>query len=136
MIHYFFEEVDPLHAIANKLDCIKHIIKEEGKKEGKINFIFCSDNYLLEINKEYLQHDYYTDIISFDYCKGNLISGDIFISLQRVQDNAKKENTSFENELQRVIYHGILHFCGYKDKKEEEKQMMRAKENYYINQLK
>ncbi|EJG2144781.1 rRNA maturation RNase YbeY, partial [Elizabethkingia anophelis] len=86
----------------------------------------------LEINRQYLDHDYYTDIITFDYCKGKIISGDIFLSLQRVLDNASMLETKQEEELNRVLAHGILHLCGYKDKTEEEQKTMRSKEDYYI----
>jgi rRNA maturation RNase YbeY len=86
----------------------------------------------LEINRQYLDHDYYTDIITFDYCKGKIISGDIFLSLQRVLDNASMLETKQEEELNRVLAHGILHLCGYKDKTEEEQKIMRSKEDYYI----
>ena len=108
---------------------ISNVIKSENKKEGEINYIFCDDEYLLEINKEHLQHDYYTDIISFDYSVGNEINGDMFISVDRVKENAQDFNVSFEEELKRVIVHGVLHYCGYKDKSEEDEALMRSKEN-------
>ena len=102
------------------------------QKPGDINYILCDDEYLLEINRQYLDHDYYTDIITFDYCKGKIISGDIFLSLQRVLDNASMLETKQEEELNRVLAHGILHLCGYKDKTEAEQKIMRSKEDYYI----
>lgn len=108
---------------------ISNVIKSEGKKEGEINYIFCDDEYLLQINKEYLNHDYYTDIISFDYTVGNEINGDMFISVDRVKENAVDFNVAFDEELKRVIIHGILHYCGYKDKLEEEELLMRNKED-------
>ncbi len=108
---------------------ISNVIKSEGKKEGEINYIFCDDEYLLEINKEHLQHDYYTDIISFDYSVGNEINGDMFISVDRVKENAEDFNVTFEEELKRVIVHGVLHYCGYKDKSEVDELLMRSKED-------
>ena len=108
---------------------ISNVIKSEGKKEGEINYIFCDDEYLLQINKEHLNHDYYTDIISFDYTVGNEINGDMFISVDRVKENAVDFNVAFDEELKRVIIHGILHYCGYKDKSEEDELLMRNKED-------
>lgn len=108
---------------------ISNVIKSEGKKEGEINYIFCDDEYLLQINKEHLNHDYYTDIISFDYTVGNEINGDMFISVDRVKENAVDFNVAFDEELKRVIIHGILHYCGYKDKLEEEELLMRNMED-------
>ena len=96
---------------------------------GDINIVFCDDDYLLTINKNYLNHDYYTDIISFDYSLNKTISGDLFISITRVKENAKKLNIEFINELYRVIVHGVLHLCGFNDKTDEEKQIMRLKED-------
>ena len=107
---------------------ISKVILSENKKEGDINYIFCDDEYLLNLNEQYLDHDTLTDIISFDYCVGNELHGDIFISVERVQENAKDFNVSFEDELQRVLAHGILHYCGYKDKSEEDEKVMRQKE--------
>ena len=111
---------------------ISKVILSENKKEGDINYIFCDDEFILEINKQYLNHDYYTDIISFDYSVGNELHGDIFVSVERVQENAEDFNVTFEEELKRVIIHGILHYCGYKDKSEEEKFAMRNKEDEKI----
>ena len=108
------------------------VIVSEGKKEGEISYIFCDDDYLLEINKQYLDHDTLTDIISFDYTVGNEISGDIFISVERVKDNAIDFNVPFEEELRRVMAHGVLHYCGYKDKTEADEQLMRNKEEEKI----
>src|SRR5690554_3442853 len=109
-------------------DWIDSIIESEDKEPGEINYIFCDDDYLLEINKQYLDHDTLTDIISFDYCIGDLISGDIFISIDRVKDNAQEYEVSFHNELLRVMAHGVLHYCGYKDKSDEDEKIMRLKE--------
>ncbi|MCL8008130.1 rRNA maturation RNase YbeY [Gelidibacter japonicus] len=114
---------------------ISNTISEEGFKEGDINYIFCDDAYLLNLNMEFLDHDTLTDIISFDYTMGKLISGDVYISIDRVRENAKDFNVSFENELSRVMIHGILHYCGYKDKTDRENAEMRSKENYYISKL-
>ena len=108
---------------------ISNVIRSENKKEGEINYIFCDDEYLLQINQEHLQHDYYTDIISFDYTVGNEINGDLFISVDRVKENAQDFNVSFDNELKRVIVHGVLHYCGYKDKSEVDELLMRSKED-------
>lgn len=111
---------------------IQQIIDAENKQEGEINFVFCDDQYLLDINQKYLNHDYYTDIISFDYSVANELHGDIFISIDRVQDNANDYNVTFHNELLRVMAHGVLHYCGYKDKTDDESTLMRAKENESI----
>ena len=107
---------------------IKKIIESENKLEGDINYIFCDDVYLHKINLQYLNHDTLTDIISFDYSEGNFLQGDIFISIERVQDNATDFNISLLEELKRVMAHGILHYCGYKDKSLEEEKVMRQKE--------
>jgi probable rRNA maturation factor len=118
---------------------ISATINKEKRKVGDITFIFCSDEYLLHINKQYLQHDTYTDIITFDYSEGDSaqpVSGDIFISIERVKENAEKFSTTFENELHRVIIHGVLHLLGYKDKTKVAKAQMTSKEDYYLKQLK
>ena len=107
---------------------IIEIIESEYKQNGDINFIFCDDVYLHSINLKYLDHDTLTDIISFDYTEGDTISGDIFISIQRVKENAEEVSTRFSDELKRVMSHGVLHFCGYKDKTERESDLMRRKE--------
>jgi rRNA maturation RNase YbeY len=119
-------------------DKLKHkqwlqaVAKEEQKKVGELNYVFCSDNYLLEINQEYLQHDTYTDIVTFDNSdNAKIIEGDIFISYERVLENAAKFGTE-SSELQRVMVHGLLHLCGYKDKAKAEKALMTEKENYYL----
>ena len=108
---------------------IKQIAHLYGKEVYEIAYIFCSDQVILEMNRKYLQHDYYTDIITFDYSEHNTISGDIFISIDTVKSNAKEFEINFANELYRVIIHGILHLCGLKDATEEEKKMMREREN-------
>jgi probable rRNA maturation factor len=108
---------------------ISQVILSENKKEGEINYIFCDDEYLLNLNEQYLDHDTLTDIISFDYSIGNEIHGDIFISTERVLENATDFKVTFEEELQRVLVHGVLHYCGYKDKSEADEQLMRNKED-------
>lgn len=113
-------------------DWLSRVIVSENKKEGEINYIFCDDEYLHKINLEYLNHDTLTDIISFDYSMGNELNGDIFVSVERVKDNAADFNVSFEDELKRVIVHGVLHYCGYKDKNESDEALMRAKEDEKI----
>ena len=111
---------------------LSYVILSENKKEGDVNYIFCDDDYLVEINQQYLAHDTLTDIISFDYSVGNELHGDIFISIERVRENAQDFKVSFEEELKRVMVHGILHYCGYKDKSAEDEIMMREKENEKI----
>ena len=108
---------------------LTRVIESEDKKEGEINYIFCDDEYLHKINLEYLNHDTLTDIISFDYSMGNELNGDVFVSVERVKDNALDFNVSFEEELKRVLVHGVLHYCGYKDKTENDELKMRAKED-------
>ena len=112
---------------------VSKLIVNEAFKEGDINYIFCDDDYLLDINVKHLKHNELTDIISFDYSLGKILSGDIFISIDRVRENALKFQVNFDDELQRVIIHGILHFCGYKDKTKEDKGLMRKKEDYYLS---
>jgi len=131
MIQFFYENL-PESVNTDYTIWLKDIIVSEGKKLGEINYIFCDDEYLLKVNQDYLKHDYYTDIITFDYVKGKTISGEIFVSLQRISDNASTLSKNYEEELRRVLAHGILHLCGYKDKTEEEEQLMRSKEDFYI----
>ena len=111
---------------------IETIVESENKILGEISYIFCDDEYLHSINMQYLNHDTLTDIISFDYTEGDIISGDIFVSIERVVDNAKDFNVPFDEELKRVLAHGVLHYCGYKDKSESDAQLMRSKENEKI----
>ncbi len=132
MIHLHFENIEPLKIPSSTLLWLENIIHSEQKKTGEINYIFCDDEYLLKVNQDFLQHDYYTDIITFDYVKGKMISGDIFVSLPRILDNACSLSKEFDSELHRVLAHGILHLCGYKDKTEEEVQLMRSKEDFYL----
>lgn len=132
MINFNYEtdfNLDNEEAIAAWLS---NVIVSENKKEGEINYIFCDDEYLHKINLEYLNHDTLTDIISFDYTMGNELSGDVFVSIERVKDNAKDFNVVFEEELKRVLVHGVLHYCGYKDKGEAEELLMRSKEDEKI----
>ena len=128
MISFNYETNFELENEALYEDWISRIIESEGFDEGEINYIFCDDEYLHKINVEYLDHDTLTDIISFDYTVGNLIQGDIFVSVERVQDNANDFNVSFEDELKRVLSHGVLHYCGYKDKSPKDEALMRLKE--------
>ena len=111
---------------------IETIILSENKTLGEISYIFCNDEYLHNINMQYLYHDTLTDIISFDYTEGDVISGDIFVSIERVKDNAIDFKVTFEEELKRVLAHGVLHYCGYKDKTDADATLMRTKENEKI----
>ncbi|MFL9845846.1 rRNA maturation RNase YbeY [Flavobacterium rhizosphaerae] len=129
MISFNYETDFQLHQEDLYENWIADVIDSEGKTQGEINYIFCDDEYLLQKNIEFLNHDTLTDIISFDYTMGNLISGDIFISVERVQENAKEYNVNFEEELRRVMAHGVLHYCGYKDKNENDSLLMRNKED-------
>ena len=131
MIQFFYENL-PETVNTKYTVWLEDIILSEEKKLGEINYIFCDDEYLLKVNQDYLQHDYYTDIITFDYVKGKTISGEIFVSLQRISENASTLSKNYEEELKRVLAHGILHLCGYKDKTEEEELLMRSKEDFYI----
>lgn len=128
IINFYSENTFELKEISDHENWIKRVIASEGKKTGEISFIFCDDDYLLDINQQYLDHDTFTDIISFDTSVGNILNGDIFISTQRVEENAAEYKVAFSEELQRVIIHGILHLCGYKDKSQDEAQLMRRKE--------
>ena len=112
---------------------LKLVAESEIRRLGDISIIFCSDNFILDINIKYLQHDYFTDIITFDYCEGDTVSGDLFISVDSVRENASFYGVEFADELNRVIVHGILHLIGYDDHSEEDIREMRAKENYYLS---
>lgn len=132
-INFYFEDIETFQlGLPKSRTWIINTIKSEGKIAGEISFIFCSDDYLLEINRQYLNHDYYTDIITFDYVENEIISGDIFISIDRVKENASEFKLSFQNELNRIMIHGVLHLIGYKDKEEDEKVLMTTKEDYYL----
>ena len=128
MISFNYETDFELENEAHYEDWISRIIESEGFDEGEINYIFCDDEYLHKINVEYLDHDTLTDIISFDYTVGNLIQGDIFVSIERVRENAVDFKVSFDEELLRVLAHGVLHYCGYKDKSDADQALMRSKE--------
>jgi probable rRNA maturation factor len=132
MISYTYELDFKLDNEEQFTNWISQVILSENKKEGDINYIFCNDEKILEINTQYLNHDYYTDIISFDYSVGNELHGDIFISIDTVRENAIEFNVTFNEELKRVIIHGILHYCGYKDKSETDEALMRNKEDEKI----
>jgi probable rRNA maturation factor len=133
-INFFKEDTDFILKDKNKTrNWIKQTAKEEGYKVKEINYIFCNDEHLLQINKDYLNHDYYTDIITFDNSEnGKIIEGDIFISVERIKENSQILKNEFDSELKRVIIHGILHLCGLKDKTPSEEQIMREKENHYL----
>lgn len=135
MIEFNFETDFELLEQDRLAEWIEEAIVAEGFKVGDINYIFCDDEYLHKLNVDFLNHDTLTDIISFDYTVGELIQGDIFISIDRVADNANFYNVKFEDELKRVIIHGILHYCGYKDKSDIDAITMRDKENYYLTKV-
>ena len=132
MINFNFETILHLEEEKRLKEWIAEAVAAEGFLVGEINYVFCTDEYLHKINLQYLNHDTYTDIISFDYRVGKRLHGDIFISVDRVRENATKFEVDFNSELLRVLIHGILHFCGYKDKLDNEVSAMRAKEDYYI----
>ena len=115
---------------------IKAVAAQYGKRVGDVAYIFCNDERILEVNREYLQHDYYTDIITFDYSEGDIVSGDLFISLDTVRTNAEQFDQDYERELYRVIIHGILHLCGINDKGPGERELMEAAENCALALLK
>ena len=134
MISYYFEDTDFVFrkkTLNNKW--LKLVAESEIRRIGDISKIFCSDNYILDVNQQYLQHDYFTDIITFDYCEGVILSGDLFISVDSVRENAVEYGTEFDEELNRVIVHGVLHLIGYDDHCDEDIQVMRSKENYYLS---
>lgn len=133
--NFFFEKVEAFDIKKNVNIWIVESVNNEKKDLGVLNVIFCSDEHLLKMNIEHLGHDFFTDIITFDYSEANIISGDLFISKDRVADNAKKFSVSFEEEVLRVIIHGVLHLLGFKDKTEEEQKQMTNKENFYLDKL-
>lgn len=135
MINFNYETVFFLETEEKISEWISKVILAEGFKEDEINYVFCDDDYLHKLNVEFLNHDTLTDIISFDYSIGKIIQGDIFISIERVKDNAADFNVPFLNELNRVMVHGVLHYCGYKDKTASEAALMREKENHYLGLL-
>jgi rRNA maturation RNase YbeY len=113
-------------------NAVKYLVLNEGKRLKDLSLVFTDDDYLLEVNKQYLNHDYFTDVITFDYSDFPEVSGDVMISLDRVKDNALSMNLSYELEFYRVVFHGMLHLCGYKDKNKEDVVVMREKEDFYI----
>ena len=134
MVSYYTQDIDFIfkNKAANS-QWLKIVAESEIRRLGPVSIIFCSDNYILDINMKYLQHDYFTDIITFDYCKGDKLSGDLFISIDSVRENARTYGVEFLEELYRVMVHGILHLIGYDDHTDEEKAQMRAKEDYYLS---
>ncbi len=134
MILYYYEDID--FQFRNKTRTnrwLRLVAESEIKRIGDISIIFCSDNYILDVNQKYLQHDYFTDIITFDYCEGDRLSGDLFISVDSVRENSIEYGTDFADELNRVIVHGLLHLIGYDDHTEADVTVMRKKENYYLS---
>ena len=132
MISYYFQDTDFKFRDRRKTnEWLKLAAESEIRRIGNISIIFCSDNYVLDINQKYLQHDYFTDIITFDYCEGDRLSGDLFISVDSVRENSVEFGTEFKDELNRVIIHGLLHLVGYDDHTGKDIKLMRSKENYY-----
>ena len=134
MIQYYYEDTDFI--FKNKTlnsKWLRLVAESEIRRIGDVSIIFCSDNYILDVNQRYLQHDFFTDIITFDYCEGARLSGDLFISVDSVRENSLEYGTEFGDELNRVIVHGILHLIGYDDHTEEEIAEMRKKEDYYLS---
>ena len=132
-VNIFYEEIEVFNLQDNLQAWIDKTIQNENLQTGDINIIFCSDDYLLKMNKEHLEHDYYTDIITFDYCEDGVVSGDLFISKDRVEENATEFKTDFNTEINRVVIHGVLHLIGYNDKTDDEQKIMTEKENQYLN---
>lgn len=128
-ISFIYENVDVDIHEQNISEWIETVIDNEGKEMGEISVAFCDDEYLLDVNREHLDHDYYTDIITFDYVVGDLIMGELYISVDRVRENATALSVEYATELKRVIVHGVLHLCGYPDASDLEKEIMRSKEN-------
>ena len=135
MISYQYVEVKPLKSLKKRQlnHALKKLVDLEGFVLQDLSIVFCSDDYLLGVNRSYLKHDYFTDIITFDYSAQGKLNGDLFISIDRVMENHEAWNTTFGEELLRVVFHGVLHLCGYKDKSPKEKQIMRNKENLYLD---
>jgi rRNA maturation RNase YbeY len=136
MIEFFSETEFRIENKEKIARWINHIIKKEGFEQGEISYVFCDDDYLLRLNEKYLEHDTLTDILTFDSSNSDRLNGDIFISVERVKENAKEYTTTFSNELHRVMIHGILHLCGYKDKSETESKTMKRKEDEALLLLK
>ena len=137
MLNFFSEDID--FSLPNPVKTkkwIRNSSKSEGYEISDLNYIFCSDDYLLEINKQYLDHDYYTDIITFDNSEeDNILEGDIYVSIDRIRENAETFHADFNTELRRVLIHGLLHLTGYEDSTDELKSIMRAKEDEYLMQF-
>ena len=133
MIAFEYLETEEITEINQNKKWLNQVISNEAKEEGDITYIFCDDDYLLEKNIRFLKHNTLTDVITFDYCEGNSVSGDVFISIERVKENSKVFKVDFLTELNRVMVHGLLHLLGYKDKTERESNLMRKKENYYLS---
>lgn len=132
-VYFFFQEVNPTLTQRTRLKkFIEKIFRKEGKGLESLNCIFCTDKVLLEINRQYLKHDFYTDIITFDLSDSDAVKAEIYLSIDRVKENALNHKNSFRKELHRVLFHGVLHLCGYKDKKKGDKIVMRQKEDYYL----
>ena len=135
-IEFYFEEIKSFEINdAILIKWFNTVVRSENKSIGDIVFIFCSDSYLLEMNNNFLNHDYYTDVITFDYVERDIISGDIFLSYERVMENSVVYGVSFDDELHRVMVHGILHLIGYNDKSEEEQLIMKEKEDFYLGEF-
>ena len=132
MIDFHFVNTKKI-ALEKSKKWLKKVVKSENKKLQNLVFIFCDDNYLLKKNIKFLKHKTLTDVITFDYCNGNQINGDVFISVERVKENCQKFNTTFLNELDRVMVHGLLHLLGYKDQTKSEAKIMRQKEDFYLD---
>ncbi len=137
MIEVYLEDIEQIPGISPEffVEWLSKVCEGEGKKLDEVSLIFVSDDYLLDMNQRHLNHDYYTDIITFDYCEGDLIAGDLFISVDRVKENANDAAIDFQLELNRVVVHGVLHLCGYKDKTEEEELEMRKKEDEALKMI-
>ncbi len=136
MLNFFFEDVDEIEFDSNLYTSwINEVCLLEFKELSEVNLVFCSDEYLYDMNVQHLNHDYFTDIITFDYCVDKQIIGDLFISIDRVSDNAVSFSVPFFEELNRVIIHGVLHLCGYKDKTDVDIKVMRSKEDLYISKI-
>lgn len=133
MITFEYLETEEITEINQNKKWLNQVISNEAKEEGDITYIFCNDDYLLEKNIRFLNHNTLTDVITFDYCEGNSVSGDIFISIERVKENSEVFKVDFLTELNRVMVHGLLHLLGYKDKTERESNLMRKKENHYLS---
>ncbi|WP_319500282.1 rRNA maturation RNase YbeY [uncultured Draconibacterium sp.] len=135
-IEFYFEDIEPISFHEDFLkNQIENLVVNEKFELGELTIVYCSDEFLLDMNKQYLDHDYYTDIITFDYVEKNVISGDLFISLDRVNENAEKYGISQLKELYRVVLHGVLHLVGYKDKTDDEQDEMTKMEEFYLEKI-